>query len=248
MNASAPPVPAVVAWHDAECGGYGADLGAWARLAAERGSPALDLGAGTGRVALHLAARGVVVVAVEVDRELAAELRARAAGRRAAVEVVEADVRSLCLGRRFSLIVAPMQLVHLLGGEDGRAGFFAAARRHLAPGGALALTVLREPLPASGTPDPLPDVREVEGWVHSSLPLEVRVEPDSVELVRLRQTVSPEGALSEELDTTRLDRLGPAALERELAATGLRVASSEAIAETNEHVASLLVVAEAGDG
>jgi SAM-dependent methyltransferase len=248
MSASAPPVAAAVAWHDAECGGYGADLPAWARLASEHGGDVLDLGAGTGRVALHLAARGVGVVAVELDPDLADELRARAERRRASIEVVEADVRRLDLGRRFPLVVAPMQLVHLLGGESGRAEAFAAARRHLAPGGALALTVLREPLPESGTPEPMPDVREIDGWIHSSLPLEVRVSTGAVELVRLRQLVRPDGALSEEVDTTRLDRIDPARLERELEATGLRVVSSESIAATSEHVSSLLVIAEAVDG
>jgi SAM-dependent methyltransferase len=249
MSAAAPPVPAAVAWHDAECGGYGADLPIWTRLARERGGgDVLDLGAGTGRVALHLAARGTGVVAVELDPELAAELRARAERRRASIEVVTADVRRLDFERRFPLIVAPMQLVHLLGGEAGRAEAFAAARRHLAPGGALALTILREPLPESGTPDPMPDVREIGGWIHSSLPLEVRVSDEAVELVRLRQLVGPDGALSEEVDTTRLDRIGAAQLERELEAAGLRVASSEPIAATSEHVASLLVIAEAADG
>ncbi len=254
MSAAAPPVAAAVAWHDAECGGYGADLPSWARLAAERGGPrpgrgpVLDLGAGTGRVALHLAARGVEVVAVERDPELADELRARAGRRHAAVEVIEADVRRLDLGRAFPLAIAPMQLLHLLGGEAGRREAFAAARRHLAPGGALALTILSEPLPASGTPDPLPDVREVEGWVHSSLPLEVRVSDQAIELVRLRQVVSPGGALSEELDTTRLDRIGAGRLERELSETGFRVAGSEPIGETAEHVGSLVVIAEPTDG
>ena len=108
MSASAPSVPAAVAWHDAECGGYGADLAAWERLAAAQGGPVLDLGAGTGRVALHLAARGHEVVAVDSDPDLLAALAERAEGRVPAIETIEADVRDLDLGRRFPLIVAPM--------------------------------------------------------------------------------------------------------------------------------------------
>ena len=46
-----------VAWHDVECGGYDADLPLWRELAARRGGPVLDVGAGTGRVALDLARR-----------------------------------------------------------------------------------------------------------------------------------------------------------------------------------------------
>ncbi len=137
-----------------------------------------------------------------------------------------------------------MQLAHLLGDADRRIEAFAAWRRHLAPGGAIALAVLAEPLPPSGRPEPLPDVREVDGWVHSSLPLDVRVSEERVELDRLRQIVSPDGTLTDERVTTVLERLRPALLEEELAAAGLRVSASEPIAETPEHVGSLLVVAE----
>jgi len=234
-------------WHDAECGGYAADLSAWERLAAERGGPVLDLGAGAGRVSLHLASRGHEVIAVDSDPALLAALRERAAERSLAIETLRADVRDLDLGgRRLPLAIAPMQLAHLLGGDAGRARAFAAIASCLRPGGTLALTILREPLPASGTPEPLPDVREVEGWVHSSLPLAVRVGPSSVELDRLRQLVAPDGTLTEELVTTVLDRITPAALERELASAGLHVSGSEPVAETAEHVGSLLVLAERG--
>lgn len=247
--ACAPPDPASVVWHDAECGGYAADLAAWERLADERGGPILDLGAGTGRVALQLAARGHEVVAIDSDRALLSALRERAAARAPAVETVRADIRDLDLGgRHFPLVIAPMQLVHLLGGATGRARAFAAIAACLRPDGAFALAVLQEPLPPSGTPEPLPDVREVGGWVHSSLPLAVRVDGATVELVRLRQLVAPDGALTEERVTTVLDRIPAPLLEHELEAAGLALCASEPIAATEEHVGSLLVVAEPGIG
>lgn len=247
MSAAAPPRGGETAWHDAECGGYVADLDVWERLARERGGPILDLGAGTGRVALHLAARGHEVIAVDSDPTLLAALRERATARSLTIETMRADVRELDLGeRRAALVIAPMQLLHLLGGAAGRSRAFAAAAGCLRPGGSLALAILREPLPPSGTPEPLPDVREVDGWVHSSLPLAVRVGDGSVELDRLRQLVAPDGTLTEELVTTVLDRIKPAALETELGAAGFRVSGSEPIAETAEHVGSLLVVAERG--
>lgn len=247
--ASSAPPNAGVAWHDAECGAYAADLPAWERLAEIHGGPILDLGAGTGRVALHLASRGHEVVAVDSDPDLLAALRKRAAARSLAVETNRGDVRRLDLGgRRFPLVVAPMQLAHLLDGSAGRSEAFARWAGALRSGGVIALAVLNEPLPPSGTPDPLPDVREVDGWVHSSLPLEVRVEESTVELDRLRQTVAPDGQLTEERVTTVLDRLPRAQLERELSEAGLRVASAEPIAETADHVGSLLIVAEMESG
>src|SRR4029079_2359457 len=56
---------ASAAWHDVECASYAADLQLWRELAAGAApAPVLDLGAGTGRVALDLAELGHDVTAV----------------------------------------------------------------------------------------------------------------------------------------------------------------------------------------
>ena len=70
-------------WHDVECGGYTADLAAWEELADRVDGPVLELGCGTGRVALHLARRGGEVWAVDADPSLLDALRARAVAERA---------------------------------------------------------------------------------------------------------------------------------------------------------------------
>ena len=115
-----------VIWHDIECGAYGADLSVWRSLAREYREPVLDVGAGTGRIALELAGDGHRVVALDHDPELIAELSRRAAGLE--IETVVADARSFELGRRFGLIIVPMQTIQLLGGTRGRARFLERAR------------------------------------------------------------------------------------------------------------------------
>ena len=94
------------------------------------------------------------------------------------VSAVTADARSLDLGRRFPLAIAPMQVVQLMGGRAGRAALLAAAARHLEPGGrfAVALADPFEELPPQDALLPLPDVREEDEWVLSSQPVAVRVE------------------------------------------------------------------------
>jgi ubiquinone/menaquinone biosynthesis C-methylase UbiE len=67
-------------WHDVECGAYLADLDLWEELAADGGGRVLDVGAGTGRVALHLARAGHEVTALDRDPQLLRVLEQRAAG------------------------------------------------------------------------------------------------------------------------------------------------------------------------
>ena len=65
-------------WHDLECGSYEADLDCWRTLAADYGGPILDVGAGTGRIALMLAELGHQVTALDLDQSLLAALSQRA--------------------------------------------------------------------------------------------------------------------------------------------------------------------------
>ena len=44
-------------WLEVECGAYAADLALWSELAREAAGPVLELGCGTGRVAVHLGGR-----------------------------------------------------------------------------------------------------------------------------------------------------------------------------------------------
>jgi SAM-dependent methyltransferase len=231
---------AQVVWHDLECGGYAEDLPLWRDLAGA--GPVLDLGCGTGRVALDLAARGVTVVGLDTDRELLAALDARAAD--LPVETVCADARDFDLGRRFPIVLAPMQTVQLLGGRDGRAGLLRCVRAHLDPGGlfALALADALEGFDEETATPPLPDIREDDGIVYFSQPVAVKDEGERVAIHRVREIVDRDGARTSERDVVRLDRLEPAELEAEAAALGFSVLARREVPPTEEFVGSLVVV------
>ncbi len=233
-------------WHDVECAAYTADLELWRTLADEAGGPILDLGCGTGRVALELAAHGFDVTGIDRDPALIDALRARARARALRVEAVPADARAFELGKTFALAILPMQVVQLLGGRDGRARMLAAVRRHLRPGGVLAAALAN---PFDGWSDteslpPLPDVREEDGWVLSSTPVAVRSEDGAVAVDRLRQAVSPTGELSETLVTIVLDEVGAEELQGEGAAAGYRPLPARHVPETGDHVGSTVVLLE----
>lgn len=236
-----------VVWHDTECGSYSADLATWRALAAERPGPVLDIGSGTGRVALDLAARGHQVTALDSDPDLLRALADRAAERSLPATTATGDARSFRLDRSFALAIAPMQVTQLLGGHEGRAGLLAAARDHLEPHGLLALALADpfEEIPAETALPPLPDVREEAGWVFSSTPIKLRAEATAVAIDRVRQSVSPEGSLTEEALTIRLDHVTTHELEAEGAEAGFSVLPVRRVAPTDEHVGSAIVVLEA---
>jgi SAM-dependent methyltransferase len=235
------------AWHDVECASYAADLPLWRELAEERGDPVLDLGCGSGRVALDLAEHGHEVTALDSERALVEELARRARERGLAIDCVTADARSFALPRRFTLVVAPMQVAQLLGGAEGRRRMLECVRSHLEPGGVIAVA-LADPFEAAPAPEalpPLPDVREEDGWVLSSTPVAVRTESDAVAVDRLRQAVSPTGELSETLVTIVLDAVGVDQLAAEGAAAGYEPLPARRVAETPDHVGSTVVLLEA---
>lgn len=226
-----------VLWHDLECGGYREDLPLWRELARNAAGPVLDLGAGTGRVALDLARAGHGVVALDLDEELLAALRERAGG--LPVETVRADARGFSLGRRFGLILAPMQTVQLL---DGRIDeLLACVAAHLAPGGRFA-AALANPPEYEGDVRPLPDMREADGWLWSSQPVAVRRAPSGMRILRLRETVSPAGERTVADDEILLTRTLPEELEAAAARHGLRALPRREVPETDEYVGSEVVV------
>jgi SAM-dependent methyltransferase len=230
-----------------ECASYAADLPLWRELAADADGPVLDIGCGTGRVALVLAAGGHELTALDSDAELVAELASRARARGLRVDTLAADARTFALGRRFRLALAPMQVVQLLGGRPGRRALLERVRAHLEPGGrfAAALADPFESVSAADALPPLPDVAELDGWVLSSRPVSVREAEAGVAVDRVRQLVSPDGELAEELSTVVLESVTPSELEGEAAALGFMPAGRRQVPATSDHVGSTVVIVEA---
>lgn len=232
-------------WNEVECGDYTADLPLWEELADATDEPIVELGCGAGRVTLHLAQRGArTVVGLDHDADLIAAIRERAGGKLAGDAEV-ADVRAFELPTRFGLAIAPMQLVQLLADSAERVACLACVAKALLPGGRAAFAIVEElPAAADGAAPPLPDVRQMEGWIYSSLPLDTVVRAGSILLRRLRQTVDPDGTMSEELDEVELAVLTASILEDEGCRVGLRPLERREIRATDAHVGSTVVVFE----
>jgi SAM-dependent methyltransferase len=236
-----------VIWHDVECGGYDGDFALWRELAGGCGGPLLDLGCGTGRVALDLARRGHRVRGLDLDPALVAAFNERAAAAGLPAAAVTGDAREFDLGEEFAMVLAPMQFLQVLGGAGERIACLRSARRSLRRGGRVAAAIVdgMPPELIEEAPPPLPDTREIEGWVYSSLPLDATLDEDTIVVRRLRQTVSPQGSLSDELDEIPLRLLRAETVEAEAREAGLEPAGRRQVAPTDTHVGSAVLLLEA---
>lgn len=115
------------------------DLALYEALARRSGGPILELGAGSGRLALPLAADGHAVTAVDIDPAMLA--RARQAWQRGpsisrgGLQLVEADMLSLDLPGRFDLVILALNTLLLLGDQASQQAALRTMARHLTPDG-----------------------------------------------------------------------------------------------------------------
>jgi SAM-dependent methyltransferase len=232
-------------WHDLECAGYREDLSLWRALAAETGGPVLDVGAGTGRVSLDLAARGIAVVALDSDAALLAALEHRADG--LAVETVAADARRFRIGRRFALVIVPMQTLQLLGGRQGREAFLRGARAHLQPGGlvAAALADAMDCFDEEHDAPPPPDAREIVDVRYASQLLAVVERGDRAAIHRRREITGPRGRRHSEDVVVELDRVSADEFGSEAARLDFVVEPHRRVPETEQYLGSTVVVLRA---
>jgi SAM-dependent methyltransferase len=119
------------------------DIDFYRSLAGETGGPVLDVGCGTGRVAVALAADGHEVVGIDMSAPMLrlAEQRREAlpdevAGR---LSFQQADMATLALGRDFPLIVTPSRVFQFMLTSDAQRQALAALGAHLRPNGRLVL-------------------------------------------------------------------------------------------------------------
>jgi SAM-dependent methyltransferase len=180
------------------------------------------------------------VVGLDRDPDLIATLTERA--QRLPVQPVLGDARAFELDTDIALALAPMQLVQLLANRADRLECLGCVAAHLLPGGRIALAIVEELPREREGPPPLPDVREVDGWVYSSLPVDAVDIGEEIVIRRLRQTVSPAGELCEEDNEIRIRTLSAVELEEEGMDCGLVPLARREIPPTDLHVGSTVVV------
>ena len=119
----------------------GAHVPYYVELARRASRDVLELGCGTGQLAVPIAGARLPMVGLDLSEPMLNTARKRAAAASVSVEYLRGDMRKFDLGRQFALIfIARNSLLHLHSTEDILATF-AMVRRHLAPGGLFAFDV-----------------------------------------------------------------------------------------------------------
>lgn len=113
------------------------DLPFWLALAGREAGPVVEWGAGTGRLAVPLAAAGHNVTAVE----LSGEMVGRGKRKGSTVAWLVGDMRSAQLERRYGLAICAFNSFLCLTSVEDALTFLRNARDHLSPGGLLSIEV-----------------------------------------------------------------------------------------------------------
>ncbi|HWO72384.1 MAG TPA: methyltransferase domain-containing protein [Dehalococcoidia bacterium] len=228
------PYAPIADLYDLAYGDFTDDVDFYANLARSVEGPLLELGVGSGRVAVPLAKAGFEVWGIDTSEAMLERARGRlgALGRgRGRLELVRADMRAFDLGRKFAMVfVAADTFQHLLTTADQRA-CLESVTRHLAPGGVFAMSV-RSPASVSwddaGAPAPLLlDWSRLDPDTGETVMKFVADQPDAARMVRrltyVYDRVARDGYLRRSVFVTELRHSTEAELRLLLQQVGLRV-------------------------
>jgi SAM-dependent methyltransferase len=115
------------------------DLDLYLALATRADGPILELGVGSGRLAVPLAAEGWSVTGVDIDQAMLARAAARADAAGSAVagrlRLIAADATTIRLPERFRLAYVALNSLLVFGGRLAQAATLQTVAEHLEPGG-----------------------------------------------------------------------------------------------------------------
>jgi ubiquinone/menaquinone biosynthesis C-methylase UbiE len=114
------------------------------------GGPVLELGAGTGRVTLAIAAAGISIYALDSSEAMLDSLRSKLEAQsrevKSRVRVVSGDMRTFDLGKRFALIICPFRAFLHNVTESDQLACLERVRQHLSPSGRFVFNVFHPSL------------------------------------------------------------------------------------------------------
>jgi SAM-dependent methyltransferase len=139
--ATADPYAALGTAYDAWCRSVTEDISFYVDLALASGGPVLEIGVGSGRVAVPTALAGIQVVGVDVSDDMLDLAWAKALPHRVPLRLVHADMRRLPDLGTFPLVIVPFRAFLHLRDDEERLSVLRDLRQRVRPGGTLAFDV-----------------------------------------------------------------------------------------------------------
>ena len=172
--------------YDAWCVSVTEDIVWYVELAITSGGPVLEIGVGSGRVAVPTALAGMDVVGVDNAPGMLAMAAAKAEALGVAIDLRRADMRDLPDLGTYPLVTVPFRAFLHLSTDDERLAVLRSLRGALTPGGTLAFDVFHpHPLDIVETHDRWmerePSIHERARWDASDRSLELTVRTDDSE-------------------------------------------------------------------
>jgi SAM-dependent methyltransferase len=127
--------------YDAWCLSVTEDIPFYVDLAQRSGGPVLEVGVGSGRIAVPTVLAGVEVVGVDASPVMLDLARRRASPHGVGLRLVHADMRDLPDLGTFALVTVPFRALLHLHTDGERLAVLRALRHRLRPGGALGFDV-----------------------------------------------------------------------------------------------------------
>lgn len=202
------PYAALAPYYDLITPAETADIALYAAFARRLAAPVLELGVGTGRVAVALARMGLRVVGIDSSPSMLAVARARAEAAGVPIELHQADACAYRFPERFGLIFAAADSFLHLGSSERQVRALRLAGEHLAADGRLVLDL---PAPGESWAD----------WQAGVRPLELVWSGPAPEggLLQYFVTFTVDAAAQERVVTHLLDHTGPDGIVRRRLAT-----------------------------
>ena len=251
------PYAPIARFYDRVAGVHGEDIALYEALAYRFGDPVLEIGAGTGRVAIPLAQAGHTVVALDASPAMLALGREKAgeAGRR--VEWRKGRIEAFEDQRRFGLAFCAIDSFLHLTTTEAQSAALATLRRLLRPGGCLALDLPTLAAWSDWQPGVRPldlvwsDPTESGGMLTYTSSFQADPAAQTRHVTHLLEETAPDGGVRRWLTTFDLRFIGRFEVEHLLARTGFRLTGAHGdydlgpLTPTSER---LIVLAEPAEG
>ena len=129
------PYDAIAKLYDPWSASVVEDVGFYLEEARRSGGPVIELGVGTGRIAVPIAADGIRVIGVDSSRKMLDVCAHRAALAGVELDLRAGDLREPPVHERVPLVICPFRSLLHVHGDDDRRRVLASVQKLLRPGG-----------------------------------------------------------------------------------------------------------------